>query len=265
MKYFRYNTAVAQVNLYPLVCWHIGAPQSDSGFIEAMIARVADDPWARWIYMGDGGECVTKQSKGDIYTQTMSPGQQQNKLVELLTPIKAKGLFGVKGNHGSRIYKETGLDFDETMLAKLGLPYLGTAAFWQLRLRDGDEHPATFSIYTHHGIDSGVTTAAKVTKAQAFDRTYIADAILTAHSHIALDLPPRYYATHADSRTQNSDPIRWNATHEYICGCAYDSRTGYAEDKGYPPLLPAHLVIKFSTGGNGQRWQQSRIIRKEDI
>lgn len=265
MKYFRYETPERQVNLYPLVCWHIGAPQSDSGFIAGMIERVHEDPLARWFYLGDGGECVTKQSKGDVYTQTMSPMAQQNRLVELMKPIAAKGLFGIKGNHGSRIYKETGLDFDETLMARVGLPYLGTAAFWQMKLRAGFEHPAIFSIFTHHGTDSGVGMASKVNKATGFDRTYITDAIITAHSHIALDLPPRYYVQHADPRTVVGDPIRWSATHEYIAGCAYDSRTGYAEDKGYPPLLPAHIVVEFSTNASGIKRQTSQIIRKEDL
>lgn len=262
MKYFRFETPASEVHLYPLVCWHIGAPQSDAGFIAGMVERVAKDPLAKWLYLGDGGECVTKASKGDVYTQTMSPLAQQNELVRLLAPIKDKGLFGVKGNHGARIYKETGLDFDETLMAKLGLPFLGTAAYWHLKLRDGKDHPAIFSIYTHHGVDSGVTLASKATKAQVFDRTYIADTILTAHSHIALDMPPRYYAMLAP---RGDDPIKWMATHEYVAGCAYDSRTGYAEDKGYPPLLPAHIMLTFKAGRHGEKSQSAEIIRKENL
>lgn len=267
MKYFRYETPESELHIYPLVCWHIGASQSDLAFIEQIIARIKADPKARWVYLGDGGECVLKGSKGDIYSQTMSPMQQQNRLVELLMPIKDKGLFGIKGNHGNRIYKETGLDFDETLMAKLGLPYLGVAAFWHLKLGVGSKNTVTFSIYSHHGVDSGVTIASKVTKGQAFDRTFIADTIMTAHSHVALDMPPRYYATLSDKR--QSDPIVWQATHEYICGSAYDSRTGYAEEKGYPPLLPSHMVLTFKIGRDSEdrrvKQQSAVIIRKEDI
>jgi len=263
MKYYRYETTKSELHLFPFVCWHLGAKQSDIGFIKSMIKRVEDDPLAVWVYMGDGGECATKNSKGDVYSQLLNPTEQQNALVELLEPIKGRGLFGVKGNHGNRVYKETGLDFDETLCAKLGIPYLGIAAYWHLVLKAGSEHPAIFSIYTHHGSDSGVSIASKVSKGQLPDRTFIADAILTAHSHIALDLPPRYYATLADTR-RTRDPIKWNATYEYITGSAYDSRTGYAEDKLYPPLLPSHIRIDFSTKNNEKR-QSSVIYRKEDI
>lgn len=262
MRYFRYDTDESRFTLYPIVCWHRGADQSDTDFIERLVSRIAADPKSRWLYLGDGGECVTKHSKGDIFNQKMSPSDQQNDVVRLLGPIRGQGLFGVRGNHGNRVYKETGLDWDETLCAKLGIPYLGTSAFWHLRLQSGQEHPGIFSIYTHHGVDSGVAISSKVAKGQAFDRTFIADAILTAHSHIAIDLPPRYYATLAD---RGINPIRWNETREYICGSAYDSRTGYAEDKGYPPLLPSHLAITFEVDSQGKKSQSSELIRKEDL
>lgn len=261
-KYFRFATAEREIHLYPLVCWHRGAPQSDSGFIAGIIERIYEDPNARWIYMGDGGECATKISKGDVYKQTMNPTEQQNDVVRLLTPIREKGLFGIRGNHGNRIYKETGLDFDETLCAKLGIPYLGLDVMWHLILNGGDaKHRTVFDIYTHHGIDSGVTIASKVNKAQQFDRSVDVDAILTAHSHIALDLPPRYIQKLGPSG------IVWRPTHEYICGSAYDSRSGYAAEAGYPPILPSHLCITFRADSHhdGRKFQRAEVIRKEDL
>jgi hypothetical protein len=268
LKYFRYETKDNEFHLYPFVCWHIGAEQSDEKFIKEMVKRVKDDPLAKWIYMGDGGECVTKSSKGDVYSQTMDLTSQQNRLVELIKPVREKGLFGIKGNHGNRVYKDTGLDFDETLCAKLGIPYLGLDAFWHLRLGTGSGNPVTASIYTHHGVDSGVSLASKVTKAKVFENVIIADAIMTAHSHVAMELPPRYYASLADTRRQ-SDNIKWNETREYICGCAYDSRTGYAADKGYPPLLPGHLCITFRIGRDSEdryvMTQKSDVFRPESL
>ena len=65
MKYFRYEAAGRHVTLYPLVCMHIGAAQSDEAFIKEHVARIAADPDGLWVYLGDGGECVTKASKGE--------------------------------------------------------------------------------------------------------------------------------------------------------------------------------------------------------
>lgn len=264
MRYYKHETPHNEFHLYPFVCWHLGSPSADIGFIEQMVAKVKNDPLARWIYMGDGGECATKNSKGDVYSALMNPTEQQNALVELIRPIRDKGLFGIKGNHGNRVYKETGLDFDETLCAKLGIPYFGVAAYWHLVLRGGKYHPAIYTIYTHHGKDSGVGIGSKVSAGQVADRTFIADTIMTAHSHVAMDLPPRYYAMLGRPR-EKTEPFIWNATHEYLCGSAYDSRTGYAEDKMYPPLLPSHIMINFSTDTNGNKKQSSEIYRKENI
>lgn len=235
MKYIRFE--FEKLTLYPIVCMHLGAPQCDLGFIKAHVERIRKDPTARWVYMGDGGECVTKLSKGDIYEQTMSPQRQLDAVVELLEPVRSKGLFGIRGNHGNRIYKETGLEFDKALCTALGVPYKGTSTFADFRVADKN-----YSAYFHHGSDSGTTHAAKIAKAEAFSRFIDADLIFTAHSHVALELSPALLQYVDRSRKQVVSKFR----HQYICGCAYDSRTGYAEDKGYPPLVPAWLSVEFN-------------------
>jgi hypothetical protein len=265
VRYFRHEVAGNTITIYPFVCWHIGALQPDEKFIKEMVARVKDDPLARWLYMGDAGECVTKGSKGDVFSQTMDLTAQSKRFAELVEPIKHKGLFGVKGNHGNRVFKETGMDFDEALCLRVGIPFMGTSCFWHLVLkRKGSSSICAFDIFTHHGIDSGVTIASKVTKAMALDKIVVADAIFSAHSHICCEIPPRHIATLTD--TAAADKIKWLTTHEYICGCAYDSRTGYAESKGYPPILPAHLAVTFKQHhGHGvdERRQSCEIFRGE--
>ena len=132
MRYWRFDSNEPKVTLYPLVCWHVGAPQCDYKFIDEMVQRLRDDPQGRGIYLGDGGECVTKTSKGLIYEQTMSPQEQLNWVNAKLQLVKHKMLFGVKGNHGWRTFKDSGLGFDESLCLALGIPYFGTSAFWHL-------------------------------------------------------------------------------------------------------------------------------------
>ena len=76
------------IRLYPLACFHIGAQQSDYKFITEHLQRIKNDKNAFWVYMGDGGECVTKQSKGDISSQLLNPQLQMEMLCDLLTPIR---------------------------------------------------------------------------------------------------------------------------------------------------------------------------------
>ena len=240
--HFSFNTKKLKlkesvIRLYPLVCLHIGAAQSDIKFIKEQIARIKADKNARWIYMGDGGECVTKLSKGDIYAQLLSPQQQHDMIVELLKPIAPKGLFGIRGNHGHRIYKESGLDFDKNLCHRIGIPYLGVHAFCNIVV-----NRSSYDLYFHHGLDSGVSMQTKVNKAEALSWFVNADAIFTAHSHVAIDLPPAVLY----DIDNNARKIRTKLRHQYICGSAYDSRSGYAADKGYRPLLPSWLIVEFS-------------------
>lgn len=239
MKFFQYE-ARRGLTLYPLVCWHMGAPQSDVEFIKEHVARIADDPTARWVYMGDGGECTTKSSKGEIYKQTLSPNQQIDAFVELAKPILGKGLFGITGNHDRRIERDSGLDWAHALCVRLGIPYLENCAFMNLRLKVSKTQTTAFHCFFHHGIDSSSVLGGKINAAQRLERLVEADAIFSAHSHTCLDVPPNYVArlTH--------DGLAYREVRNFICGCAYDSRVpGYAEQKGYPPIIPAHLAVKF--------------------
>lgn len=248
------------MTLYPIVCWHIGAKQSDEAFIDDTIERIKADPNGVWLYLGDGGECVTKYSKGDVFAQTMPPRDQLQVLVDKLLPIRDKGLFLVKGNHDARTFKETGLDFTHALGLGLRLPYLGTSVFWNLKV-----NRSSYDIFTHHGLDSGVSVGGKITAAKKFEQFIHADAITSAHSHICCEIPPAHVA-YLNNGLADGSHIRWRTTREYICGCAYDSRSGYAEDKGYPPIIPAHLSITFDgriIEGVAQKGQTATIWRKE--
>jgi len=261
LRYFKHETKDKKITLYPFVCWHVGAPQCDYEFIDEMVRRLRDDPQGRGIYLGDGGECVTRSSKGQIYEQTMSPQEQLNWLRNKLQPVKEKLLFGVKGNHGWRTFKESGLGFDEALCLALGIPYFGTSAFWRLQVRR-----SIYTIFTHHGLDSGVAIGTKINKAKKLEEIVLADAILSAHSHICTDIPPvhrAYLDGHANVGDANRS-IKWLSTYGYICGCAYDSRSGYAEDKGYPPILPAHIAITFFGDSNEHAKEQTSVVYSVD-
>ena len=91
MSYIRYTFDTKKlkiepyINIYPLPCMHVGAAQCDMEFLTDHIDRIKTDPNARVVYMGDGGECVTKYSKGEVYKQLCSPQRQQVWAVRALT------------------------------------------------------------------------------------------------------------------------------------------------------------------------------------
>lgn len=236
MKYSQFQTKNDKVNIYPFVCWHLGVSQSDENFIKEMIYRVKHDQFGKWGYLGDAGECVVKASKGDIYEQKLSPDEQLDHFIALTKPIKDKCIFAVSGNHGRRIYRETGMDWDKQLAGKLGVQYSGIQTLMNLRVKK-----SRYDVLIHHGIPSGVSTTSKVNAAKKLPGLADSDVTLSAHSHVCMALDPVTKAT----LDTHSSGIKWRQTFEYICGSAYDSRTGYAEEKGYPPILPAHLGVTF--------------------
>lgn len=266
MEYIKYNVQTKSlkgskesvVRLYPLVCMHVGAAQCDMKFIKQHVKRLKDDPNGFGVYMGDGGECVTKLSKGDIYKQLCGPQAQMDLLVEeVLDPVADKLLFGIRGNHGNRIDKETGLGFDKNLCHRLGIPYLGVSCFANLTV-----NRSAYDLYFHHGADSGTNLTAKIGKHEKFGHFIAADALFTAHSHIAVDLPPSALL----SADNHNCRIETRLRHGYICGSAYDSRSGYAEEKAYPPLLPSYIVVEFDgriIDGRAQYGQRSEIYRSD--
>jgi hypothetical protein len=224
------------IRLYPIVCLHLGAAQCDIKFIREHIRRIKNDPNGYWIYMGDGGECVTKLSKGGLYEQLLSPQHQQDMLIELLDPIRDKGLFGIRGNHGNRIDKESGLSFDKTLCVGLGIPYMGVSTMLNLVV-----NRSSYDLFFHHGATSGSALQSKVSRAEVFGKFIDADALFTAHSHVAMELQPSAILS-CDNTTKT---IRTKLRKQYICGSAYDSRSGYAEEAAYSPILPSYLAVTF--------------------
>lgn len=244
MKYFRLEHRSDQISIYPLVCWHIGARQSSIKFIESMIDRVNDDPEAVAIYMGDGGECVTKTSKGNIYEQLMSPGAQLKECARLLKKIEPKKLkFGIRGNHGNRIDKDSGLGWDDMLCSMVGIPYLGVSAIGDVFLNG-----RAFSLYTHHGSAGAVTASGKMAAGHKAEQIVLADIALTAHTHAYGECWPKKIVGYTDSRAQR---VRHLEMRSFVCGSAYDSRDGYAEEKQYPILTPGHIAVDVAATQDG--------------
>src|SRR5207247_558606 len=115
--------------------------------------------------------------------------------------------------------KETGLSFDHTLCARLGIPYMGVETFANIVV-----NRSSYDLFFHHGQDSGVPLKTKIAAAENFSRMKNADAIFTAHSHVALQLTPSILQECDNVGKKVYSRIR----EQYICGCAYDSRSGYA-------------------------------------
>lgn len=262
MKYFRFQIDKSEVHLYPIVCWHIGAKQSSEKLIVEVIKQIKSDPLAKWIYMGDAGECITKTSKGNIYEQLCNPGDQLRIAADYLIPIRDKGLFGIRGNHGNRIDKDSGLGWDEMLAARIGVPYFGVSALGSLALtKPNNGRKQDVSLYVHHGSAGAIGPAGKMAAGHKPESLVDADIALTAHTHACGECWPARHIAYVQGNAKN---VLWRTMRSFVCGSAYDSRSGYAEEKQYPVILPEHIVvnIKLTHSGNEDKVEiMSRSIK----
>lgn len=243
MKYFRFQIDKSEVHLYPIVCWHLGAKQSCERLIKEVIYQIKHDPLAKWIYMGDMGEVITRSSKGNIYEQLINPGDQLRLGSELVKPIADKGLFGIRGNHGNRVDKESGVGWDELLCNRIGLPYFGVSALGSLALtKPNNGRKQDVSLYVHHGSAGAIGPAGKMAAGHKPESLVDADIALTAHTHACGECWPARHIAYVQGNAKN---VLWRTMRSFVCGSAYDSRSGYAEEKQYPVILPEHIVVNI--------------------
>ena len=91
------------LRLYVLSDMHLGSSEADVPTLKRIIEHIKQDPNMRVILLGDILDTALKNSKTDIYSETMSIADAQKLAIELLTPIKDKIIGMTPGNHENRV------------------------------------------------------------------------------------------------------------------------------------------------------------------
>lgn len=205
-----------------------------------------------WL-TGDLLEAITKQSKGDIYRQDITPQQQRDEVIEILLPIKDKILGMTTGNHEQRIYNETGVDLSADIASALGVPYRPEGMLYKLSYGKGNEghkdKPYVFWGYMTHGYGGARTKAAKAVKVERVG-TWIprCDWVTMAHDHVVNVAPDVDFAP--DNRgtidKQGFLTGRIVAHRKMLIKTnAYLRWGGYSEGGGFPPSDLATPLLWF--------------------
>lgn len=155
---------------------HVGNNGFDEQDFNKIAAAIDGDEHARWIFMGDGAECINVndprfklENIPAYFRQYLEnlPQVQVNYVCKLFEPIKNKCIGYHAGNHEESILTHT-KSFDpmfdyETLFPKtaknLGRGDGGT----RIRFKDG-KHVDTVKVFTTHGYTMAVTEGAKFNK-----------------------------------------------------------------------------------------------------
>lgn len=140
------------MHLYPIGDAHIGAWGFDKKAFKAYVTEIANDDKAIVILLGDIIDNATLGSKGNVFSQTLTPQLQKEKAIELLYPIRDKIIFACAGNHCERTYKQTGCDIMYDICMGLGILDRYNPVSGYIKLKVGK---AIYNIYATHNMGKG--------------------------------------------------------------------------------------------------------------
>ncbi len=232
--------------LYPLGDWHFGSRQCDVSFIKQVVDEIKRNDNAWWVGMGDFMENAIIGSKSDVYTQVMPPREQMEAIVDILMPIKDKGLFLIAGNHEQRSMRVVGIVPETYIATRLDIPYKEFSCYALFEL-PACKTPFGFSAYLHHNYGGGYTPGGKVNRAEQLRLICpTADAIFSGHFHITSRMPVTWYGVGRKS-------ILKKVGYDYITGSALSWHGSYAEERGKRPSSVEHISVEFIGATCGDR------------
>ena len=235
---------------------HLGNPYSSLNSFARTIKFIQDNDNCFCWLNGDLLEAVTKQSKGDIYTQQLTPQQQRDDVLDLLMPIKDKILGMTTGNHEQRIYNETGVDLSADIANSLSVPYRPEGMLFKLSFGEGNDFhkdkPFVFWCYITHGFGGARTKGAKAVKVERVGAWLPrCDFIAMSHDHVVnvapdVDFIPDNRGTIDKETGFLSGAI---SAHRKILikTNAFLKWGGYSESLGFPPSDLATPLIYLVT------------------
>lgn len=175
-----------EIKILPISDVHLGHPSFMEKEFKETIKYIQEHDNVYTILGGDICDnaviCGTKSI--GVLENNLSPMQQVEKAVELLTPIKDKILGCVLGNHSYRSMQVTGINPVAMICSELGISNVYRENLAIIKIKIGkreDKNRATYTILLHHGTGSENSAVKR-------DKEFInsfegADIIVTGHVH----------------------------------------------------------------------------------
>lgn len=237
---------------------HIGARECDEKRLKADIDRIAADPNARVVLLGDIINNAVKSSVSNVYEERYSPSESCDIAAKMLEPIKDKILAAVGGNHENRSAKEVDLDPAYEIMCRLGISQLYRKNGVFVRIQIGEKNGTglknpTYVLYATHGSGGGTTPGAAVNRQHKTTTIFEGiDAFVQGHVHKAINFYPERI---------KFDPHNGKVTRKSIvCAIApsYLQYGGYALRASLPPF--ANITSSLTLCGTRKRITANQTV-----
>ena len=224
---------IDKLTIIPIADVHIGDKLSNLKLLKEVLERIKKEKHTYTIINGDLCNMALKNSKSDVYSDSLSPMEQVLKATELLEGIKDKILVLGSGNHEDRIAKETNIDVTRLIAKQLGIEDRYADAWWYLYLTFGKDkkgRPITYGITGLHGYGGGRKSGGKINRLEDMSQVVIADLYIMSHTHKPISTKNCIYIPYYQSKTLTKEEMYYLMTNSFL-----ESDGGYAEKMGFPP------------------------------
>lgn len=250
------------LKIYVLSDLHLGSKEADITTLKKIIDFIKNTPECYCILLGDILDTALKNSKTDIYSETLSLMDAQKLALELLSPIKHKVLAMTPGNHENRVWKEVGIDLSLWLAEKLGLENAyrnnGIALTVQFG-QDQNKSPFRLNIFGQHGAyGGGRKLGAAMNALEDLDGIVgNADIYIRAHTHQPIQGSRNVFLFNENGNVSRNTKYYFNSPSVMNYG-------GYAFDKGYKPTddSPCYLNIRAVSERKGSKLEKRFLIDK---
>lgn len=227
------NKIMDDITIIPIADVHLGDELCNLKLLKSVLQRIKEEPNTYTIINGDLCNMALKNSKSDVYSDSLSPMQQVIKTTELLEPIKDKILVIATGNHEDRTQKETNIDVTRLIARELSLEDRYANGWWYLYLTFGEDNkkrPVTYGITGTHGYGGGRKSGGKINRLEDMSQVVLADLFLMSHTHKPISTKNCIYVPYYQSKTLTKQEMYYLMTNSFL-----ESDGGYAEKMGFPP------------------------------
>lgn len=184
----------APTNRSTFTLWHLTDLHIDDGDhaadeLDRDIQAIADDPYAIWLFGGDGASLILPSDK----RYATHPGEDVHRipdwyvhtLTEKLAPIAGKCVGFGDGNHERTIHARFHRGVGAEIAHRLGIPhlYLGSRGWSVMQFAYAERRIITVKAYWFHGWSAGRLKGRKALQAQRDLGAWDADIFLLGHDH----------------------------------------------------------------------------------
>ena len=225
---------IKELHIIPISDVHLGDKQANLKLFKQVLKRIEDEESTYTILNGDLCNCALKNSKSDVYSDNMSPMEELNMLLELLTPIKDKILVIGGGNHEERIKRDTNIDITQLTAKQLGIEDRFADGWWYLFLRFGEKKegrkvPMCYQISGYHGSGGGRKPGGKVNRLQEMSQVVVADLYIMGHTHLPMSMKQQIWLPDYANNSLNKKEMY------YLMSNSFLEPEGYGEKLGMTP------------------------------